>query len=58
MEIDHVVLWVESPERALAFYVEVLDLMARGKAETVRAFTGGAASGGTPFNHVCLPTSR
>lgn len=83
MEIDHVVLWVESPERALAFYVEVLglaperaedyaagrtsfpsvrvnetailDLMARNKAEAVRAFTGGgAASGGTPINHVCL----
>ena len=26
MEIDHVVLWVESPQRALGFYVEVLGL--------------------------------
>jgi len=26
MEIDHVVLWVESPQRALAFYVDVLGL--------------------------------
>jgi catechol 2,3-dioxygenase-like lactoylglutathione lyase family enzyme len=26
MEIDHVVLWVASPERALGFYVEVLGL--------------------------------
>jgi catechol 2,3-dioxygenase-like lactoylglutathione lyase family enzyme len=26
MEIDHVVLWVESPKRALAFYVDVLGL--------------------------------
>jgi glyoxylase I family protein len=83
MEIDHVVLWVESPERALAFYVEllglaperieeyragltgfpsvrlnetaILDLMERQKVAAVRAFTGGgAASGGTPINHVCL----
>ena len=83
MQIDHVVLWVENPQRALAFYVEVLglaperaedhaagtasfpsvrlnesailDLMARDQAPAVRNFTGGgAASGGTPINHVCL----
>lgn len=26
MNIDHIVLWVESPKRALAFYVDVLGL--------------------------------
>ncbi len=26
MDIDHVVLWVESPKRALEFYVDVLGL--------------------------------
>ncbi len=26
MDIDHVVLWVESPQRALEFYVGVLGL--------------------------------
>jgi glyoxylase I family protein len=40
MEIDHVVLWVESPQRALAFYVDLLGLM----PERVEDYRAGQAS--------------
>lgn len=40
MEIDHVVLWVESPERALTFYVDVLGLA----PERVEDYRAGRAS--------------
>ncbi len=40
MEIDHVVLWVESPQRALAFYVDVLGLA----PERVEDYRAGRAS--------------
>jgi glyoxylase I family protein len=43
MEIDHVVLWVESPERALAFYVDVLGL-APERVEDYRAGRAGFPS--------------
>ncbi|MBK7976921.1 MAG: VOC family protein [Deltaproteobacteria bacterium] len=88
MDIDHVVLWVDDPSRALAFYVDVVglvavrgeefargeapfpsgrvgertlvDLMARGSAEVVRAFTGeqGEPAAGGRLNHVCLAMTR
>jgi catechol 2,3-dioxygenase-like lactoylglutathione lyase family enzyme len=49
MNIDHVVLWVDSPTNSLAFFVDVVGLRA------VREFTGdGGDGGGRPINHICL----
>ena len=46
MRIDHVVLWVNDPDRALAFYVDVIGL----RPERAEEFAEGAA----PFPSVRL----